>query len=707
MVLQPGIIHDILSGILIIWKASGKANCQFPPWSVPDEKIPCLVNYMKVIEALKEAVLNTRESSSDSVLPAVFHKDWNHIADILLHQYEQYLVLLLDMQPSCGLDVTNFFPIVMYPDLIGTTRISKKERDLLRESLVHASFLKPKSHHFFYRNNRRMKIPLTFSACMEAYVNGGDALCPDWSMESVPYDIFFNLDDFMVDVRFFRQPPSSNLCGVFALNNVTQSDLVISKSTPFSRKKASPPLCLTLFAADLQKNVLMGMELAENVSDSEGTAKPKRKSAHKTSPDAAESDSESDFLAPLHDDKKGTSFILLESVLIHLGFAVGTNHIDYSSPEKFGSSLVVMHATDGWILQYCNSVASDIAHIVGLRRLSSSHVLLLDSEDPAPRVFNHKSCYEYFRSTGSDSMLSFLVNNLPALPWCSQANISAVSANGMVKCFVSHEYLTSNEFSSRLPISGKQDSKLSELPTTTITDTEPRITELNTTSNKDITPEPASNGTGDEGSASSKEKSDDEDNGSSVPIITSQSNTKSRKRTATVLYTSTFLQTPKKKRSSSSITKVNTEVPLTGDLFSSSSGSDSSSDDVEADVMVRVPSNFYHEEADVQPPCADSHPSVSIINSLNSCVNVCLPTLLFVRAIVKSAKYLSLGESDEKSMFIKVHCDALPTKELQDIEAMKKKTDIYHMFLSSISSSKIYAPFPLKRMLRNSSVIEF
>jgi len=670
--LQPGIIDDILSGILIIWKACGKSNAELPSWSgVQDQNIPCLMNYMKVIETSNESVSNPSDTCSETdpaVMdissgpdPAVFHKDWNHIADILLHQYEQYLVLLLRMEHSHGLDVTNFFPIVMYPDLIGITRISQKERDLLRESLLHGSFLKPKSHHFFYRNNCLLKIPLTFSACMEAYVKGEDGMCPDWSMETVPYDIFYNLDDFMVDIRFFRQPSSSNLCGVFAINNVTQSDLVISKSTPFSRKKTPPPLCLTSFASELLKNN-GSPEIPDNESDSEGTANP------------------------LHDHTKGTSFVFLEPVLIKLGFAVGTKHIDcYSSPEKFVPGLSGMRVTDGWILQYYNSVSSDgapqsvIAHIVVLRRLSSSHVLLLDSEDPAPRVFNHKSCYEYFLSTGADSMSSLLVKDLSALSWCSHVNKPV--ALGMVRCFVSNEYLTSEEFSLRVPFSGKQDSKLSELPTTTTTVTEihqttttiftePRHTELNTTSNKDITPEAVFNSTPDEGSASSKEKSDDEDNDSSVPIITSQTLKDARKRTrmATDFYTATFPQSPKKKRFSSSKTKLNPKVPSAGDLFGSSS-SEESSDEVEEDGTV----GLAHSSPDVQSPLADSRPILSFINSLNSCVDALPPTLVSVKAIVDKANYLWLGESDELSMFIEVHCDALPETDLEDIENMENK----------------------------------
>ena len=249
---HPRIIVDIFSGILVIKEKSRNfATSGLPTWTLNNDNIPGLMNYMKVIDATKNSAATLEvpvtAQSHISVKTAIFHKDWDHIADILLHQYEQYLLLLLDMvkEKETKTDKVNaFFPSVMYPDLIGPTRLSKNERDLLVESLSDSSVLIPKSHHFFYRGSFQVKIPLTFSACMEAYVNGGEDLCPHWSMENVPRDIFYKLDDFMVDVRFFRQPAGSNLCGECVINNVTQSDLVISMATTASKKKAPPPLIL-------------------------------------------------------------------------------------------------------------------------------------------------------------------------------------------------------------------------------------------------------------------------------------------------------------------------------------------------------------------------------------------------------------------------------------------------------------------------------
>lgn len=210
---HPRIIVDIFSGILVIKEKSRSfATSGLPTWRLNHDNIPSLMNYMKVIDATKNSAVISEvpvtAQSHISVEKAIFHKDWNHIADILLHQYEQYLLLLVAMVKPTDNDtktdkVNAFFPSVMYPDLIGPTRLSNNERGLLGESLSDSSVLIPKSHHFFYRGSCKVKIPLTFSACMEAYINGGEDLCPHWSMENVPRDIFYKLDDFMVDVRFF------------------------------------------------------------------------------------------------------------------------------------------------------------------------------------------------------------------------------------------------------------------------------------------------------------------------------------------------------------------------------------------------------------------------------------------------------------------------------------------------------------------------
>ena len=430
---HPRIINDIFSGIMLMKYAALGDSLR---WKVDTNNIPGLMNYMKVINATKKSAVAS-EGPGTSVKKVLFHKDWNHIADILLHQYELYLFILTSFAKDKN---TKFFSSVMYPDLIGPTRYSRNEKDLLAESLSNSSVLTPKSHHWFIRGNDRVNIPLTFSACMEAYVNGGENLCPHWSMEKVPDDIFYNLDDFILDIRLFRQPPKTFLCGVCAVNNVTQSDLVISKATKDSKKKHPPPTCLTALAKSSKCNVE-----GFNVVDDDEI-------------------SQVDESWLLHDHDKGTDFQFFEMICNHLRLTIDcSKRIKFDSKDTFVSSVSAMEINDGWILELSDQ-QSQIAHNIALRRLSSSLVLLLDSEKPTPQVFDHESCYLYLFEECTQ-IYSLLLKNLPPLPWFVQDNDkSSQQFSNNVKVLVSHEYLTLAEVSLRMKstVKGNNDSKNSD-----------------------------------------------------------------------------------------------------------------------------------------------------------------------------------------------------------------------------------------------------
>ena len=352
---HPCIIDDILSGILSVQKDYTKGFA----WKLKNENIPSLMNYEKVINQT-EVESPTASSTGSATTPveplcqALFHKDWNHIADILLHQYEQYLSLLSKMASKKG-DL-NFFPTIMYPLLSDNPgRLKNHEWEILRLSLSDTSWLIPKSHLFFYRDNSLWKIPLTFSACMKAYFKGGDMLCPKWSMEKVHYDVYYDVKCFMLNVQFVQQPFGSRLCGVCSINNITQGETVVNRVVKSQERTEvyTPgfPICLTQF----------GKVTAAEIRNDHLVTEEDFKLMHNVPSNTRKTDT---FL---HSEKDGTNFVLVVRALDLAQFPTATLMIG-SDPDVNIQRLKEIKEDEGWLFQYYDIVLSTVAHMGSIPR---------------------------------------------------------------------------------------------------------------------------------------------------------------------------------------------------------------------------------------------------------------------------------------------------------------------------------------------------
>lgn len=234
---------------------------------------------------------------------------------------------------------------------------------------------------------------------MKAYFEGSKNVCPLWSMEKVCYDIFYDVGRFMLNIQFFHQPLGSELCGVCSINNTTQSETVISQASNHENVNIFP-ICLTqlgITTAETQKND-MPEEDWTAICDETGT-----KSSNKNS--------------LLHNDKEGTSFVLIEIALKIAVFSSSTLLLR-SAENTSLQRLNEMQVSDGWILQSYDKEISEIAHIVSIRKISSSHVLLFDSWDPAPLVYSVSVFADTVTGMEVDGTTQVLcVNGLPLLPW--------------------------------------------------------------------------------------------------------------------------------------------------------------------------------------------------------------------------------------------------------------------------------------------------
>ena len=442
---HPHIIDDILSGILFFQEQIKKSE-KPPQCLLRSDNIPSYLNYEKVISQSEEEDTSNEESTTKPLLKAVFHKDWNHMADILLHQYEQYLSLLSKMAVIRG-DI-DFFPTVMYPDLIHEkSRITSFETKIFVLSLTTSSWLIPKSHLFFYRQEKLMKIPLTFSACMRAYFEESDNLCPKWSMEKVCYDVLYDEEKFIRHVHFIQQPDESNHCGICSLNNITQSETFVSKIPSGKGKprvlrgqtkdnwKKGRQMCITR----LSKDFLVGQDAAL-IAEGGGA---------------------------LHDDVGGTAFFILEEALAISGFK-SSHPNDKSVAKEFheevGKSLGILKDNEGWIFEQILSTTkeNELTHIVAVRRISSTHYLFLDSENPAPIICDiitlARLAYSGFKL---GNILH--VHDLIPLPGFDEENTSSLMTTNKMKrkVFVSPECLTSDQFWARQKVA-ESESESSE-----------------------------------------------------------------------------------------------------------------------------------------------------------------------------------------------------------------------------------------------------